>query len=106
MFVSSVEPIYEKEGNTTEILKMHKINVEDRINKYCLQPLSIGFFGGILDFNRMGFLTRKGMEAAFKEPLKRHNFHETSPSLYDLRDWNKIRNWTKDLAKKVSEDII
>jgi menaquinone-dependent protoporphyrinogen IX oxidase len=103
LFVSSVEPIVEREGNTAEVAKMHKIDLEDRVTKYGLKPVSIGFFGGIVDFNRMGFLTRKGMEAAFKTPLQKHGFKETALGAYDLRDWDEIRKWTKELAKKARE---
>ena len=103
LFVSSVEPIAEREGNTAEVAKMHKIDLEDRVLKYGLKPVSIGFFGGIIDFNRMGFLTRKGMEVAFKAPLQKHGFKETAPGAYDLRDWEEIRNWAKELAKKARE---
>ncbi|MEM2126294.1 MAG: flavodoxin domain-containing protein [Candidatus Methanosuratincola sp.] len=100
LFVSSVEPIAKREGNAAEVAKMHKIDLEDRVSKYGLKPVSVGFFGGIVDFNRMGFLTRKGMEAAFKAPLQKHRFKETAPGAYDLRDWDEIRNWAKELAKK------
>lgn len=103
LFVSSVEPIAAKEGNTEEVRKMHKIDLEDRVSKYGLKPVSMGFFGGIIDFNKMGFLTRKGMEAAFKAPLQKHGFTETAPGSYDLRDWNEIRSWTMELAKKSRE---
>jgi menaquinone-dependent protoporphyrinogen IX oxidase len=103
LFVSSVEPIAAKEGNTAEVAKMHKIDLEDRVAKYGLKPLAMGFFGGIIDFNRMGFLTRKGMEAAFKAPLQKHGFKETAPGAYDLRDWDEIRKWTKELAKNARE---
>jgi len=103
LFVSSVEPISAKEGNTIEVAKMHKIDLEDRVSKYGLKPVSIGFFGGIVDFNRMGFLTRKGMEVAFKAPLQKHGFKETAPGAYDLRDWDQIKTWTQELAKKALE---
>jgi len=101
LFVSSVEPIAVKEGKTEEVAKMHKIDLEDRVSKHGLKPISMGFFGGIIDFNRMGFLTRKGMEAAFKAPLQKHGFKETAPGAYDLRDWDEIRNWAKELAKSL-----
>jgi menaquinone-dependent protoporphyrinogen IX oxidase len=103
LFVSSVEPIAEREGNLEEVAKIHKIDLEDRASKYGLKPAARRFFGGIIDFNRMGFLTRKGMEAAFKSPLQKHRFKETAPGAYDLRDWNKIRNWAKELAKTSRE---
>jgi menaquinone-dependent protoporphyrinogen IX oxidase len=103
LFVSSVEPIAKKEGNTAEVAKMHKIDLEDRVSKYGLKPVSIGFFGGIIDFNRMGFLTRKGMEVAFKAPLQKHGFKEMAPGAYDLRDWEEIRNWAKEVSRKARQ---
>jgi menaquinone-dependent protoporphyrinogen IX oxidase len=100
LFVSSVEPIAEKEGNVKEVAKTRKATLDDKVSKYGLKPISVGFFGGIIDFNKMGFITRKGMEAAFKVPLQKHGFNETEPGAYDLRDWDEIRNWTKELAKE------
>ena len=98
MFISSVEPVAEKEGKSKEVTKTRKAALEDKISKYGLKPISIGFFGGIIDFNKMGYITRKGMEAAFKVPLQKYGFKETEPDAFDLRDWDKIRNWTKELA--------
>jgi menaquinone-dependent protoporphyrinogen oxidase len=103
LFVSSMEPIAAREGKTEEVAKMHKIDLEDSVSKYGLKPVSMGFFGGIVDFSRMGFLTRKGMESAFKSPLQKHGFKETAPGAYDLRDWNKIREWARELARKARE---
>jgi menaquinone-dependent protoporphyrinogen IX oxidase len=103
LFVSCVKSIAEREGNAEEVAKMRKAALEDKVSKYGLKPVSMGFFGGIIDFNRMGFLTRKGMEAAFKSPLQKHGFKETEPGAYDLRDWDEIRSWAKELAKKSHE---
>ena len=103
LFVSSVEPIAVREGNAEEVAKMRKSALEDRVAKYGLKPISMGSFGGIIDFNRMRFLTRKGMEAAFKAPLQKHGFKQIAPSAYDLRDWDEIRSWAKEVAKKAHE---
>ena len=103
LFVSSVEPIVEKEGNIKEVAKTRKATLDDKVSKYGLNPISMGFFGGVIDFNKMGFLMRKGMEAAFKVPLQKHGFKETKPGAYDLHDWNEIRIWTKELAKKAQQ---
>ncbi len=46
LFVSSVEPIAAREGNTEEVAKMRKSALEDRLSKYSLKPISIGSFGG------------------------------------------------------------
>ena len=103
LFVSSVKSIAEKEGNTEEVTKMRKGALDEKVTKYHLKPMILGFFGGIIDFNRMGFLTRKGMEAAFKLPLQKHGFKETEPGVYDLHDWDEIHNWIKELAEKARE---
>jgi menaquinone-dependent protoporphyrinogen oxidase len=103
LFVSSVAAIAEREGNTEEVAKIRKIALEDKISKYCLKPIMTGLFGGVLDYNKMGFLARKGMEVAFKSRLQNTGFKEAEPGVYDLRDWDKIRSWTRKLAKKAGE---
>ncbi len=100
LFVSSVIPIAERERNTEEIAKEQKIAIEDKITKYNLKPLMTAMFGGILDYNKMGFLARKGMEIAFKARLQNNGFKESQPGVYDLHDWEKIRSWARELAKK------
>ena len=103
LFVSSIKTIYEREGNNEEIVKTRKIALEDKISKYDLKPIATGLFGGVLDYNKMGFLTRKAMEAAFKSRLQKNGFKETQPGVYDLHDWDEIRNWTREFAKKISK---
>jgi len=99
LFVSSVNPIAKREGNTEEMAKLRKIALEDKIAKYHLKPIMTGVFGGILNYNKMGFLARKGMEIAFKTRLQTTGFQEVEPGVYDLRDWDEIRSWTRDLVK-------
>jgi menaquinone-dependent protoporphyrinogen IX oxidase len=103
LFVSSLKPIAEREGNTEEIAKIRKIALEDQVSKYGLKPIMTGLFGGVLDYNKMGFLTRKAMEVAFKSRLQNNGFKELQPGVYDLRDWDEIRSWTRELAKKALE---
>ncbi len=100
LFVSSLAPIAEREGNKEEIAKIRKIALEDKISKYNLKPITMGLFGGVLDYNKMGFLTRKTMEVAFKSRLQNNGFKEIRPGVYDLRNWDEIRSWTRELAKK------
>jgi len=97
--VSSVAPIAEREGNTEEITKIRKIALEDKVSKYGLKPIMTALFGGILNYNKMGWIARKGMEVAFKSRLQNNGFREAEPGVYDLRDWDKIRSWTRELAK-------
>ena len=79
--------------------KERKIALEDKVSKYNLKPVAMGLFGGILNYNKMGFIARKGMEIAFKSRLQENGFKEVEPGVYDLRDWNAIRNWTQELIR-------
>jgi menaquinone-dependent protoporphyrinogen IX oxidase len=103
LFVSSVAPIAEREGNAEEVAKERKIALEDKVSKYNLKPVAMGLFGGILNYNKMGFMARKGMEIAFKSRLQKTGFKEVEPGVYDLRDWDKIRSWIRNLVKQVRE---
>jgi len=57
-------------------------------------------FGGVWDYNKMGFLARKTM-GPFREKIEAAGFKEIRPGFYDTRDWDAIRSWTKELAQKV-----
>jgi menaquinone-dependent protoporphyrinogen IX oxidase len=59
LFISSLKPVEEKVGKTDRIDRTRKIGLDDKILKYRLKPIMIGFFGGVLDYNKMSFLTRK-----------------------------------------------
>lgn len=102
LFVSSVNPIAEREGNIEEITKLRRIALEDKVSKYGLSPVAMALFGGILNFNKMGFIARKGMEIAFKSRLQENGFREVEPGVYDLRDWKAVRNWTQELVRVLS----
>jgi menaquinone-dependent protoporphyrinogen oxidase len=101
LFCSSVAAIAEKEGNTEEVAKIRKKALEDKVSKYGLKPVMTTLFGGILNYNKMGWMTR-GMEVAFKSRLQNTGFKEAEPGVYDLRDWDEIRNWATELAEKAS----
>jgi len=62
----------------------------------------LGFFGGVIDFNKMNFLFKKTM-GFLKPQLEKDGFKEEPPGVYDLRDWNEIRSWAKDLAVKARQ---
>ena len=103
LFISSLKPIEEKQGKTDLVARIRKVGLEDKIAKYNLKPTSTGIFGGVLDYNKMNFLIRKGMEVGYKSALQKHGFKETAPNVYDLRDWDEIRSWAKELAKKAQD---
>ena len=99
LFVSSMKTVSEREGKTEEVAESRKVALEDKVAEYRLKPISLGFFGGVLDYNKMGFLMRKTM-GWLKPQLERDGFKETEPGVYDLRDWDEIRNWATELAEK------
>lgn len=64
--------------------------------------MTAGFFGGVLDFNKMNFIIRRTF-GFIRPQLEKDGFKETQPGVYELRDWEEIRGWAKDLAFKVRE---
>ena len=102
LFVSSMKTVAEREGKTEEVAESRKVALEDIVAKYGLKPIMLGFFGGVIDYNKMGFLMRKTMEW-LKPQLEKDGFKESEPGVYDLRDWDEIRNWARELAQKARE---
>ena len=102
IFVSTMKTVSEREGKTDDVAKMRKTSLEDKVTQYNLHPIALGFFGGVLDFNKMGFFFRRTM-GFLKPQLEKDGFKEMQPDLYELRDWDEIRNWTKELAKNARE---
>jgi menaquinone-dependent protoporphyrinogen IX oxidase len=97
LFISSLKPIEEKQGKTDLVARIRKVGLEDKIVKYNLKPAATGIFGGVIDYNKMGFFTRKSMEVGYKSQLQKHGFKEVESGVYDLRDRDEIRNWAKNL---------
>ena len=82
-----------------EVEKTRKMGLDDKVAKYGLHPMSIGFFGGILDFNKMNVITRRTF-GFIKPQLEKDGFKETPSGVYELRDLVEIRGWAKELAAK------
>ena len=103
LFISSLKPVEEKEGKAGRVARTRKVGLDDKILKYDLNPISTGMFGGVIDYNRLGFMMRKTMEMGYKSQLIKHGFKETAPNVYDLHDWDEIRGWAGELAQKALE---
>ena len=97
LFISTMKTVTEREGKTEELEKTRKMELDDKVAKYNLQPISLGFFGGVLDFNKMNRITRKTV-GFLKPQLEKDGFKESPSGVYELRDWEEIRAWTKELA--------
>jgi menaquinone-dependent protoporphyrinogen oxidase len=101
IFVSSGgRALMEYKGEQDEIARITKKYLEDKASKYGLKPISMTMFGGIWDYNQMGKIYRKFLDAE-KENFLPAGFKETEPGVYDSRDWDKIHNWAKELASKI-----
>jgi len=74
--------------------------LDEKAAKYGLQPVALGLFGGVYDFNRWPWWAGKAKPMA-KQQLDAAGFKETQPGIYDTRDWGAIRSWAKELAQKV-----
>ena len=99
IFVSSMKSVSEREGKTEDLAKIRKMALDDKIAKYNLNPVAVGFFGGVVDFNKMNFVFRKTL-GSLRPQLEKDGFKEMPPGVYDLRNWEEIRGWAKELAIK------
>ena len=75
------------------------MGLDDKVAKYGLHPLATGFFGGVINFNKMNPLTRRTF-GFIRPQLEKDGFKESEPGIYELRDWEEIRKWAKELAVK------
>jgi menaquinone-dependent protoporphyrinogen IX oxidase len=97
-----MKAVSEREGRTEDLAKTRKMYLDDKIAKYGLNPVAVGFFGGVLDFNKMGFFIRRTF-GFIRPQLEKDGFKEMPPGVYDLRDWEEIRVWAKELATKARQ---
>ena len=100
VFVSSgVQAIYEYEGNSEAGERAQRKYLEEKAEKYSLNPIALTIFGGVLNFNKMGWMARKTVGQLWRK-FEEAGF-EKKDGIYDTRDWEAIRKWTKELAQKV-----
>ena len=72
--------------------------IEEKAAKYNLQPVALGLFGGVYNYNKEPWYAKKAME--MDRPRIEAAYKEMQPGIYDTRDWNAIRSWAKELAQK------
>jgi menaquinone-dependent protoporphyrinogen oxidase len=73
--------------------------LEEKAAKYKLNPVMMGLFGGVYNFNKVPWYMKKGMEAF--RPQVEASYKEIEPGVYDTRDLNVIHTWSQQLAKTV-----
>lgn len=96
----STQPLDDKVDKAQSMENARKKYLEEKAAKYKLQPIALGLFGGVYNFNKVSWLFGKFMQA-IKPQLEAAGVPQTEPGLYDTRDLNAIRNWAKELAQKV-----
>jgi menaquinone-dependent protoporphyrinogen IX oxidase len=96
----STEPLDDKVDKAESIEKARTKYLEEKSAKYNLQPIALGLFGGVYNFNEVSWLFRKFMES-IKPQLEEAGVPQTKPGLYDTRDLDAIRSWSKEVARKV-----
>jgi menaquinone-dependent protoporphyrinogen IX oxidase len=102
VFVSTMKTVIEREGKMNELEAERKMELDNKVAKYNFNPISLGFFGGVINFNKMNPITRK-VSGSLKQRLEKDGFKETEPGVYELRDWEEIRRWAKELASKTRQ---
>jgi menaquinone-dependent protoporphyrinogen IX oxidase len=101
LFISTMKTVTEREGKTDELKKTRKMELEEKVTKYNLQPLSLGFFGGVLDYNKMNIITRKTL--GFLRPqLEKDGFKESPPGFTSCEIWMKSADGLKNYQIKQS----
>jgi menaquinone-dependent protoporphyrinogen IX oxidase len=96
----STKPLDEKTDKAESIENARTKYLEEKAAKYNLQPVAMGLFGGVYNFNKVPWLFRKFMEAV-KPQLEAAGVAQTESGLYDTRDLNAIHNWAKELAQRI-----
>jgi len=86
------------EGKPDVAEMARKRYLEEKAAKYSLHPVAFGLFGGVYNYNKVPWYAKKAMEV--DKPKIEAAYKETQPGIYDTRDWNAIRSWTKELVQK------
>lgn len=96
----SAQPLTDKEEEKAKAAQeARRKYLEEKAAKYGLKPVALGLFGGVYNFNKMPWWSRKVMQP-LKLQLEAAGFKETNPRIYDTRDLQAIQNWAKELARK------
>ncbi len=101
LFVScgGANPLSEGEKKNKEMDNAKRKYLEDKAVEYKVTPVALGFFGGCYDFNQMSWFFKKTL-SSIKPKLESAGYKETKTGVYDLRDLDGIRNWTRELARQ------
>ncbi len=101
LFVScgGANPLSEGEKKDKEFDDAKRKYLEEKSVEFKVNPIALGFFGGCYDFNKMSWFFKKTL-SSIKPKLESAGYKESKTGVYDLRDLDAIRNWTKELTKQ------
>ena len=74
--------------------------LEEKAAKLHLQPIALGLFGGVYNYNNIPWYSKKAMNA--DRPRVEVTYKETEPGIYDTRDHSVIQAWAEQLAKNLN----
>jgi len=75
--------------------------LDDIDEQYGLKPLSLGYFGGFIDFYRSHGLIVNVTVIVNKKSLRKNGLDTTK--IYDTRDWSNIEAWARQLVTLASK---
>ncbi len=78
---------------------MKRKYLNEKAAQFGLQPIALGFFGGVYNYNKEPWWAKKALEA--DRPRVEATYKQSEPGVYDTRDWNGIRSWAKELSQKM-----
>ncbi len=81
-----------------ETEKMKNKYLDEKAAKYGLEPVALGFFGGVYNYNKVPWWAKKALDT--ERPKVEATAKQTNPGVYDTRDWTAIREWAKELTEK------
>ncbi len=82
----------------SEAEKMKQKYPEEKAVQFGLQPIALGFFGEVYNYNKEPWWAKKALEA--DRPRVEATYKQSEPRIYDTRDRNAIRSWAQELAQK------
>ena len=102
LFVScgGANPLAEGEQKDKELKNARATYLEDKALELNVTPIALGFFGGCYDFNKMSWFFKETL-SSIKPKLEEAGYKESKVGVYDLRDLDEIRNWTREVAKQL-----
>ena len=106
LFVSSgTQALIELEGIPERTRRARQKYLEEKAARYEVLPISMRVFGGVWDFNKMPWWSKKAMDEV-KSKCNAARIPEAKLGVYDTRDWEDIRNWAKELVNQMREEVI